>query len=154
MRSFSQLTNLRNISFNGYNSLTDFNALITTKTKINDITPRRPSVALPYRQGIVRCSGASGVTMYDARELSYEFKLIEDTVPALQNKISAVSAWLMSKGADTITDSKISGYHFADCECTGISTKIDDSVQKPIAYLTAKFTAYPFEVDGNGGERL
>ena len=71
MRSFATLTGLRNITFNGRNSLTDFNLLITKNTKVHDTKPRTPFFKLPYRQGRVRASRASSVLMFDERVLTY-----------------------------------------------------------------------------------
>lgn len=145
MRSFANLTGLRNITFNGKNSLIHFNILITKNTKVHDTKPRTPSIKLPYRQGRVRASRASGVLMFDERVLTYEFKIIEDTPAALRAKISQVSTWLYSHDTDTITDSFETGYYFDDCECTNIKVTNKSEGYLNIAYLTATFTAYPFK---------
>ena len=145
MRSFATLTGLRNITFNGYNSLTDFNLLITKNTKVNDTKPRTPNIKLPYRQGRVRASRASGVLMFDERVLTYEFKIIEDTPQALRTKISQVEAWLYSHDTDRIVDNFEAGYYFDDCECTEIKVENKSEGYLNMAYLTATFTAYPFK---------
>lgn len=151
MRSFATLTGLRNITFNGKNSLTNFNILITKNTKVHDTKPRTPSVKLPYRQGRVRAGRASGVLMFDERILTYEFKIIEDTPQALRTKIAQVEAWLYSHDTDRIVDNFEAGYYFDDCECTNIKVTNKSEGYLNMAYLTATFTAYPFRRSLTGG---
>lgn len=147
---------LRNISFNGKNSLSDFNALITTNSNIGNTKPRTPSISLPYRQGKIRLSRASGTLMFDARTLIYEFKIIEDTSSALQTKIANMSEWLYStgtgSGADEITDSTLSAYYFTDCECVGITVEDRSKGNLHMALLKATFTCYPLKTPRNGGD--
>lgn len=150
MRNFSTITGLRSITFNGYNSLTDFNILITNQTTVNDTTPRTPSVQLPYRQGRLRASRALGTLMFDERVLTYEFKLLADTPQAMQTLINNVTTWLYSHDTDTIQDSFIPGYMFTDCECTGITDTNESKGSLFMHYLTATFTAYPF-MQAEGG---
>lgn len=154
MTNFSTYTaTLRNISFNNRNSLSDFNILITTNTKIADIKPRTPTVTLPYRQGAIHLSRALNSTlMFDDRQLVYEFKIIEDTASALQTKISNVSAWLYSDGTNEITDSFLSAYYFTNCECTSIAVTDKSSGNIHMAYLRATFNAYPLKTPRNGGD--
>lgn len=151
MRNFRNLTGLRSITFNGYNSLTNYNILITKNTAVNDTTPRTPSVRLPYRQGRLRGSRASGTLMFDERVLTYEFKLIADTPQAIQALIESVTNWLYSHDTDTIQDSFIPGYVFTDCECTGITDSNESEDNICIHYLTATFTADPFMTAIGGG---
>ena len=89
--------------------------------------------------------------MFDERVLTYEFKIIEDTPAALRTKISQVEAWLYSHDVDRIYDSFHDGYYFDDCECTGITVSNKSKGYANIAYLTATFTAYPFEVSISQG---
>lgn len=152
MMNFRTLTGLRNITFNGKNSLADFNLLITKDTQTNNTTPRTPSARLPYRQGRLRASRASGTLMFDERVLTYVFKIIEDNPQALHLKISQVGQWLYSHDTDTIEDSFERGYYFDDCECTGIQVEDKSEGTLNMAYLTATFTAYPLRKSLSGGD--
>lgn len=152
MTDFTTLTGLRNITFNGMNSLTDFNLLITKDTTVNDTTPRTPVIHLPYRQGRLRTSRASGTLMFDERVLTYVFKVLADTPQALRTKLSQVGEWLYSHDTDRIVDSFENGYYFDDCECTGITVEDKSNGALNMALLTATFTAYPLRKSLSGGD--
>lgn len=149
---------MRSITFNNRNSLNDFGAYITTETSIGDVTPRTPSVKIPYRNGSLQTGRATGQIYYDDRELTYGFKLKASTRPMLNDRMMALKNWLMSDGTNTIADSSISGYHFEQCICTGITERLSEDNANgytQIGYITAKFTAYPFLIsDTDGSESL
>lgn len=150
---------MRSITFNNKNSLDDFGAYITTETSIGDVTPRTPSIKIPYRNGSLQAGRATGQIYYDDRELTYGFKLKASSRTALTTALSNLKTWLMSSGTNTISDSTITGYHFKDCICTKITEKLSDDNAEgymQIGYVTAKFTAYPLLVpdSGQGAEIL
>lgn len=149
---------MRSITFNNRNSLNDFGAYITTETSIGDVSPRTPSIKIPYRNGSLQAGRATGQIYYDDRELTYGFKLKASTRAMLNDRMMALKNWLMSDGTNTITDSSISGYHFEQCICTSITERLSEDNANgytQIGYITAKFTAYPFLIsDTDGSESL
>lgn len=144
---------MRSITFNGKNSYTHYNAYICKDTKIGDVSPRTPSITVPYRNGSISAARAGGQIYYDDRELTYVFKLRASSRTALTADMSELKTWLMSSGTNTISDSTITDYHFKDCICTKITETLSEENAEgytQIGYVTAKFSAYPLLVPDSG----
>lgn len=156
MIDYSKIANsghLRHITFNGKDSLADFGVFITrNSTKINNISPRIPTIKLPYRNGVI--IPATDEVFYDERKLTYEFKVICDTAIELQNKISSLNTWLMSRKDNEIYDSSSKSYYFRDCVCLSTNEKEKNVVGAYVSYLTANFIAYPLQRNSRLEERL
>lgn len=122
---FSTYTNagLRNITYNGLNSLTDLGILITNDTEVVELEVKSNSESLPHMQGNIDSSRADGTLYYEARPLIYEFKVFGESRANLKQKETAVLAWLNSQGSFTIQDSDYPNYEFRNCCLKAVKAK-------------------------------
>lgn len=143
---FRNYTNagLRNITFNGKNSLKNFGILLTTDTQTESITARSDQTVIPYRQGVLDSSRQDGELYYDARKLVYCFKILAETPQELKEKAANVKKWLTSSGTFEIYDSDYgSEWKFTNCILKSIEARNGEKTSVPYMYLTANFDADP-----------
>lgn len=136
-------SDLRNITFNGLNSLRDLNLLICKDSKTDDVTARTPYEEVPYSNGVIDFSRAAGELYYEARSLVYKFKTAADTASALKAIIENTAEWAYSDGQNVIQDSSYGGKKFTRVRCESIVTENIDIPGMNAAYITATFRAYP-----------
>jgi len=144
---------LRNITYNGINSLTDLGILIADGSKVGNLTPRSNSTDIPLRQGSIDGSRVNGELFYEPRELVYRFKIFADSRNELKEKEAAVVAWLNSNGTYRITDSDYDGeWEFVNCVLKNITSEQGEVKAAEYLYLTAEFTCDPY-MQSAGGTR-
>lgn len=144
---------LRNITYNGINSLTDLGILIADGSKVGDLTPRSNSTEIPLRQGNIDGSRVNGELFYEPRELVYRFKIFADSRNELKEKEAAAVAWLNSSGTYRITDSDYNGeWEFVNCVLKNITSEQGEVKAAEYLYLTAEFTCDPY-MQAAGGTR-
>lgn len=147
MIDFKEYTNigLRNISYNGVNSLSDLGIVITTEgTNVGELEVKSDTESLPRMQGNIDFSRTDGTLYYEARRLVYRFKLVADSIEDLKAMEKDVYEWLNSSGNYTIQDSNYDGYEFRKCELKGMTTEQGETLMHgEYSYITAVFECYP-----------
>lgn len=147
MIDFKEYTNigLRNITYNGVNSLSDLGVVITTEgTNVGELEVKSDTESLPRMQGNIDFSRTDGTLYYEARRLVYRFKLVADSIEDLKAMEKDVYEWLNSSGNYTIQDSNYDGYEFRKCELKGMTTEQGEMLMHgEYSYITAVFECYP-----------
>ena len=140
---FTTLTGARSITYNSKNSLTDMNVLICKESVVSIPQPIIIAESLPYRDGILNMSRADGSQHYGVRQLAYVFLISLASAADLNDKISALTAWVMS-GADELTDSDYAGWKFTGLQCTAAGYDVLHKQGNCIAKFAASFVADPY----------
>ena len=140
---------LRNITYNGKNSLTDYGILITTdSTNVENLNTKTITENVPYIQGNIDMSRYKGVLYYEPRVLVYRFKVFGEDREDLKEKTQDVLAWLNSSGNYQIIDSDYgSDYAFQNCNLKSIESEPGEYTSVEYSYITATFEAAPYMIN-------
>lgn len=143
MTDFTTLTGVRSITYNSKSSLTDMNVLVCKGSGASIPQPVVIAESLPFRDGVLNMSRADGTQHYGARQLSYIFLISLASASGLQDKISALTAWVMS-GADELTDTEYSGWKFTGVQCIATAYEVMHKSGNCVAKFAASFLCDPY----------
>ena len=147
MIDFKNYTNagLRNVTYNGVNSLSNLGVVITTDTtNVGELTPKSNTESLPFTHGDIDFTRIDGTLYYEARRLTYRFKCLAEDIDDLITMEQGVYNWLNSSGSFTIQDSDYPGYEFRDCVLKNVSWEPGENmIGCEYSYITAEFDCYP-----------
>lgn len=95
----------------GKHLTTDFGECVASR---NTGSPEKKTSTktVPYMSGFYDFSRVYGALAYESREVTYEIDLIGDDREDLQDRKSAIMAWLLGIHDEEITDDDIPGWHF------------------------------------------
>lgn len=133
----------RSITFNNKNSIEDFD-LYVNSVSISEISKKRITKEIPYRNGTIDFSNLFGESIFSERTLTYTFDLIAENSMEIEMLKTKINDWLLTCGEMELFDSSIIGLHFR-AECTDI--KFDDEYD--YSFCTVTFKAYPFKIGDN-----
>lgn len=132
------------ITFNGRRS--DELGLIITDIKRTKGAKKRVTASVPFSSVVHDFSRAAGKYAYNERTDAYTFAFKAKTPQELEDKISAVSKWLLDAPQGDLRDSSFEKRHFALASCIELTPKY---LSSRAVKLTAKFSSYAYMIADN-----
>lgn len=124
----------------GKHLTTDFGECVASR---NTGSPEKKTSTktVPYMSGFYDFSKVYGALAYESREVTYTIELMGDDREDLQDRKSAIMAWLLGIHDEEISDDDMPGWHFVgSCE----SVDWDESEDGESGTLDVTFLCQPF----------
>ena len=124
----------------GGKALSDFGECVASR---NTGAPEKKTstVTVPHMSGFWDFSKIYGALAYESREVTYTIELLGDDRADLQDRKSALMAWLLATHDQAIYDDDIKGWHFVG-SCSGCEWEEGDEGES--GTITATFLCQPF----------
>lgn len=124
----------------GKHLTTDFGECVASRNT-GAPSKKTSTKTVPYMSGFYDFSKVYGALAYESREVTYTIDLIGDDREDLQDRKSAIMAWLLNIHDEEISDDDMPGWHFVgSCQ----SAEWEETEDGEGGTITATFLCQPF----------
>lgn len=128
--------------------------LVLEDVEYGELNARTAFLTIPYRQGGLNASAATGELWYDRRSVTYTFVRSATDTQTLSMQLSADRALFSSKLRGAEVYDSVQNATFSDVQLTGFGKVKYFGIAKNKARLIVTVSAEPFMKSATGGENV